>query len=353
VPGCGTVFKITPQGSLTTLHSFNWNDGAGPEVPLIQGIDGNFYGTTVAGGGLGTIFKITPSGTFTNLLYLVANDGGEPSALVQGSDGNFYGTTSSGGPNKCFCGTVFRMTPQGSLTTIHAFHYGEGGFPWAALVQAANGWLYGSTAFGPDNGGSLFRISLDGVFETIYAFSGPDGDYPDSALIQASDGNLYGATRQGGDLTCNSGLGCGTLFDISPTTGNLTTLHVFESSDGQFPMTLLQSTLGSFYGATNWGGDLACNSGYGCGTLFDLNMGLGPFVTFVSDYGRVGDTGGILGQGFTGTTGVFLNGTPASFTVVSDEYIQATVPAGAISGHVLVDTPGGILTSNAVFQVIP
>lgn len=122
VPGCGTVFKITPQGLLTTLHSFNGNDGIGPSVPLIQGRDGNFYGTTVAGGGVGNIFKITPSGTLTDLHYFEGDDGGEPSSLVQRSDGNFYGTTSPGGPNDCFCGTVFKMTPQGTVTTVHAFH---------------------------------------------------------------------------------------------------------------------------------------------------------------------------------------------------------------------------------------
>lgn len=183
-------------------------------------------------------------------------------------------------------------------------------------------------------------------------FSRGDGAEPNSALIEASDGNLYGATSEGGDLTCNSGIGCGTLFEISGGR-NLTTLHFFNASDGQSPMALLQSTLGGFFGATNAGGDLGCNTGYGCGTLFYLNMGLGPFVAFIRDYGGVGETGGILGQGFTGTTSVEINGVPASFTVTSDTLIRATVPDGATSGYVTVTTPSGILTSNVPFHVIP
>lgn len=347
VPGCGTIFKITPQGSLTTLHSFNWNDGSGPLVPLIQGRDGDFYGTTVAGGGYGNIFKITRFGVFSNLHDFVGTDGLGPSALVQGSDGNFYGTTSSGGLYGCFCGTVFKMTPQGALTTLHAFNGNDGGFPQTALLQATDGRLYGTTFLGVGAGGSLFRISLDGAFETIHAFNRLDGADPSSPLIESSNGNLYGTTNEGGDLNCNSGIGCGTLFDISPE-GSLTTLHVFEANDGQFPMGLLQSTLGSFYGLTNTGGDLACK----CGTVFDVKTGLDPFVKFVRDYGRVGETGGILGQGFIGTTTVMLNDIPVSFTVKSDTYITATVPALAKTGYVKVTTPTGVLTSNVPFRVI-
>jgi uncharacterized repeat protein (TIGR03803 family) len=115
----------------------------------------------------------------------------------------------------------------------------------------------------------------------------------------------------------------------------------------------MQATSGTLYGTTYMGGDLQCNPSHGCGTVFSLSIGLGPFVTFVRPAGKVGQTGPILGQGFTGTTSVSLNGIPASFTVVSDTYIQATVPAGAITGYAIVTTPSGTLTSNVPFRVIP
>ena len=118
---------------------------------------------------------------------------------------------------------------------------------------------------------------------------------------------------------------------------------------------LVQGTVGNFYGTTGNGGvgGDSCSLPYGCGTVFGLHVGLAPFVAFVRDSGKVGQTGGILGQGFTGTTSVSLNGTPASFTVVSDTFIRATVPAGATSGYVTVTTPSGTLTSNVPFYVIP
>ena len=147
----------------------------------------------------------------------------------------------------------------------------------------------------------------------------------------------------------------GTIFKITPQ-GVLTTLYTFCSqpncTDGANPGTaLMQSTDGNFYGTTFSGGQGGLSGEMG--TIFRLSTGLGPFVKLVRSAGKVGQSGGILGQGFTGTTGVFLNGTPANFTVVSDTYIQATVPAGGTSGFVTVDTPGGVLTSNVPFHVIP
>jgi uncharacterized repeat protein (TIGR03803 family) len=127
----------------------------------------------------------------------------------------------------------------------------------------------------------------------------------------------------------------------------LTTLHSFDIADGQGPAGLLQATNGSFYGVTQGGGTA------GDGTVFSLSTGLGPFVAFVRGSGKIGQTGGILGQGLTGTTSVAINGTSATFTVVSDTFIEATVPAGATTGYVTVTTPSGTLTSNVPFRVIP
>jgi uncharacterized repeat protein (TIGR03803 family) len=155
--GCGTVFEITPAGTLTTLHSFDWYHGASPTAGVVQASDGNFYGTTYGGGAnqyYGTVFKITPSGTLTSLYSFCGQancaDGALPYAgLVQGTDGNFYGTTLEGGANTgCSlgagsCGTVFRITPGGTLTTLHSFcaqaGCADGGNPYAGLVQASDG----------------------------------------------------------------------------------------------------------------------------------------------------------------------------------------------------------------------
>jgi hypothetical protein len=168
-------------------------------------------------------------------------------------------------------------------------------------------------------------------------------------LIQASDLNLYGTTWRGGPQKtqpCDSfGYvgGCGNVFKITAD-NRLITVHNFctevRCPDGAYPEAgLLQASSGDLYGVTQH-------------TVFRLSGGLSPFVALVESFGRVGQSGGILGQGFTGTTGVFLNGTPASFTVVSDTYIKATVPVGATSGFVTVDTPSRTLTSNVPFRVI-
>jgi uncharacterized repeat protein (TIGR03803 family) len=375
----GTVFKITPTGTLTILHSFcitqtNCSDGAVPAGSLIQAIDGDFYGTTTAGGGVGpgcligggcgTVFKMTSLGTLTTLHVFCSKgkcpDGAGPStALVQATDGNFYGTTSTGGNTRCQapygCGTVFRMNPTGKLTTIHTFcsqpDCTDGAIPLGVLVQGVDGNLYGTTE-GFGNGGTAFKITPDGTLTTIYTFCSlpgcSDGGGPVAGLIQATDGNFYGTTDGGGINGCS----CGTIFTIT-SGGVLTTLHSFDGADGSHPYgSLFQSTNGSFYGATVNGGPYSCPDDPTCGTLYSLSTGLSPFVAFVRGSSKAGQSFGILGQGFTGTTSAALNGTPMSFTVVSDTFIKATVPAGATTGYVTVATPSGTLTSNVPFHVL-
>src|SRR5439155_1191647 len=146
--GAGIAFKITPGGAMTILHAFTGGaDGANPMTSLIQATDGNLYGTTKAGGASnhGTAFKMTPAGTFTRLhSFMAGSDGLKPvGALVQGADGNFYGTTQNGGSGNR--GTVFKITPTGLTTILHSFSGGADGFePLAALVQAPNGTLFGT-----------------------------------------------------------------------------------------------------------------------------------------------------------------------------------------------------------------
>ncbi|HTU43063.1 MAG TPA: choice-of-anchor tandem repeat GloVer-containing protein [Candidatus Aquilonibacter sp.] len=360
----GAIFKIARPGGLITLYSFcslaNCADGANPEAPLVEAADGGFYGTTTNGGAngdYGTVFKITAQGTLTTLYSFCAqiycSDGEEPvGGLVQAWDGNFYGTTFSGGSDGA--GTIFKITAQGDFTSLYSFcvqpRCVDGSEPEAGLIQAIDGDFYGtSLAGGVNDEGTVFKVTINGTLITLYSFCAQtncaDGSSPAARLVQANDGNYYGTTAIGGANLL------GTVFKISGS-GHLTTLHSFDSSDGAQPSGgLLQATEGNFYGTTPLGGPFICDSD-GCGTIFSLDVGLSPFVAFVSAAGEIGQTSGILGQGFTGTTSVSLNGIPASFTVVSDSLIRATVPRGATSGYVTVTTPSGTLTSNVPFHVI-
>src|SRR5262249_29249133 len=150
----GTIFSVTPEGKLTTLYSFcaesNCTDGEAPLLnSLVQGSNGNFYGTTPTGGahGFGTVFEITPKGKLTTLHSFDGNDGQVPYAgLVRGSNGHFYGTTYSGGAYSV--GTIFEITPKGKLKTLHSFAGIDGGAPFAGLVEGSNGNFYGTTYSG-------------------------------------------------------------------------------------------------------------------------------------------------------------------------------------------------------------
>lgn len=241
----GTVFKITPAGVLTTLHDFcsqgGCLDGYLPHSAPIQAANGNLYGTTDLGGANGvggTVYKIAPSGTLTTIYNFCPQsncaDGAYPyAALIQGTDGNFYGTTLQGG-NDSSTGTVFKVTPSGTLTTLYTFYSqsncADGQLPQAGLTQASDGNFYGTTSGGGAAGvGTVFRITLRGVLTTLYSFCSlsncADGSSPYAPLVQASDGNFYGTTSGGGTA------GVGTVFRITPA-GSLTTLHIFCAQSG-------------------------------------------------------------------------------------------------------------------------
>jgi uncharacterized repeat protein (TIGR03803 family) len=351
--GCGTVFEINPAGKLTTLYNFcshtNCTDGYEPLRGLIQGTDGNFYGITLAGGvdGDGMAFKITPGGSLTTLHSFDSTDNG-PTGLVQAANGNFYGTTSFGGDLTCIapegCGTVFELTPAGKLTTLHSFNGTDGEFP-SQLLQGTSGNLYGTAYNGGAHGGggTVFEITVGGEFTTLYNFCAQhdctDGATPLAGLIEATNGNFYGTTADGG-ASAN-----GTVFELTPA-GKLTTLHSFDGTDGSYPRPgLMQATNGTFYGTTDHGGT------YGNGTVFNLSVGLGPFVETLPTSGMVGKPVVILGNNLTTATSVTFDGTEATFTVVSSTEIKTSVPSGATSGKVQVTTPSGTLTSNVNFRV--
>lgn len=367
--GGGTVFAMTFSGTLKTLYDFcllpyaACADGLHPAAPLILGADGSFYGTTEYGGnyickvnpgGCGTIFSITSEGKLAVLHRFQNTDGAGPvGPLIQAMNGYLYGTT---GPSSYDQGRVFKMSPAGELITLHAFctqpHCTDGFHPVAGVTQAADGNLYGTTADGGENDdGTVFKITAEGQYTILHSFNfSVDGAYPFGPLIQATDGNLYGTTSDGPSTYCTDG--CGTVFQIT-TDGTLTTLHTFCAevgcSDGNSPRAgLLQATNGILYGTTTEGGGLQND-----GTIFSLDMGLGPFVAFVRGAARQGQKFGILGNGLRGTNSVSLNGIPTVFTVESDTFLTATVPPGATSGYVTVATPSGTLRSNVPFQMIP
>ncbi len=268
--GFGTVFSVTPDGTFTTLHDFTGTegDGSAPTAALVQGTDGSFYGVTQYGGNnYGTAYKITADGTFT-LLHIFTNgaDGGSPFAgLVQGTDGNFYGVTNNGGANGF--GTVFQMTPTGTVTTLHAFAgAADGSGPDGALVQGTDGSFYGVTnGGGANNFGTVYNITPAGQFTVLHTFTGADGASNQAALIQAADGNFYGTTVTGGTDGTND---FGTIFSITPG-GVLKTVYVFkDAADGRYPLgALVPDGSGNLYGTTYQG---ASSNGYG--SIFKLNL---------------------------------------------------------------------------------
>jgi uncharacterized repeat protein (TIGR03803 family) len=379
----GTVFELTPSGKLTTIYNFCAQTGCADGYlpgPLVQATNGNFYGEAGVGGifngdagcpnGCGTIFEITPKGKLTTLYSFCPQDGQCPNgyfpeSVMQASNGNFYGVALWGGANGA--GTAFEMTPAGKLTALYSFcaaaNCADGGLPEAVLVQATNGNLYGTTQGYAGNQGTVFEITPSGKLTTLYNFCSQtnctDGSNPLTGLVQGTDGNLYGTTRLGG--IDNSGLcstfGCGTAFKITPG-GKLSTLYSFCSAtnctDGAYPIpALMQATSGTFYGLTDKGGaDFAgCIADGGCGDVFSLSVGLGPFVETNPTSGRAGKAVTILGSNLNGATKVSFHGTGAMFTIVSATEIKTTVPAGATTGLVEVMTPKKTLKSDVAFRV--
>jgi uncharacterized repeat protein (TIGR03803 family) len=340
----GVLFRITPGGGYTVLHEFQGGaDGALPGAPPIEGTDGGLYGTTNGSTSTpATIYKYTRSSASFSTIYQFDQAQGQlvTSPLVQATDGNLYGTAFQGGASNC--GTIFEVTTSG---TYYSFPCGQGGAnPIGPLVQATDGNFYGTTSAGGSNGlGTVVKLDKSGVVSVLHSFQGnpTDGASPFAGLVQATDGKLYGATSGGGASNV------GSLFQIT-TAGSYKLLHSLGTLTGNNPVgTLSQHTNGMLYGTTEFGG----KSGFG--TVYSLDMSLGPFVALVHYQGRVGNTARILGQGLTGTSSVTFNGVSAtSFNVLRDTYMTAVVPSGATTGPVVVTTPGGALTSNKKFRII-
>jgi uncharacterized repeat protein (TIGR03803 family) len=272
---------------LTTLYTFGpYTNGANPEAGLVQGLDGYFYGTTENGGtngDYGTVFRLSASGALFSLhSFSRGNDGASPNGLVQGRDGDFYGTTEIGGSDGDY-GTIFRISASGALTSLYSFSGGnDGANPEAGLVQGSDGYFYGTTENGGSNGGygTIFKISASGALTSLYSFSGGnDGANPEAGLVQGSDGYFYGTAADGG-----SNGGYGTVFRISAS-GGLTSLYSFSGgNDGANPNGLVQGSDGYFYGTTGSGGT---NGNYGTAFKISASGALTSFYSF---------TGGLDGQ---------------------------------------------------------
>lgn len=363
----GTVYKLTPTGTETTLHTFtNGEDGSYPYCPPIQAANGVLYATTQAQIASSTAYSITASGTFTTIHTFTGSDGQSLNCLVQGTDGNFYGSSQSGGANNL--GVIFKMTATGAVTVLHSFAGSDGAVGRWDLLQAKDGNFYGIALNGGANGaGVIYKITSAGVYTVLYNFPYAGTNqyttpFPYSGLIQATNGLLYGFTgNMGGPWAF------GSIYSFNPTTLAYTTLYNFTGgTDGGQPYgALIQHTDGLLYGTTYVGGNVSgtdyCNTVEndgelvgvgGCGTVFTENIGAKAFIRLQTTSGTVGAKVGIFGQGFSSKSVVKFNGVAAVKPVLTGTtYITATVPAGATDGFVTVTTGTSTLTSSQSFTV--
>jgi uncharacterized repeat protein (TIGR03803 family) len=308
-PAYGTVFKLTLDGTLTTLFVFTYDsttdtfpNGLSPEAALIQGSDGNYYGTTVGGGrqnggssALGTIFKMSPAGDLLGSFPVYGGlDIAFPNApLVLGTDGAFYSTSYNSGGGLA-SGGVYQFSAAGVVTVLHGFNdTPDGNVPNGGLVRGSDGNFYGTTEYGGTSHlGTAYRISQDGTYEELVSFDNSNGAQPFGQMIQATDGNFYGTTVSGGSLFN------GTVFQLTPA-GVLTTVYNFTytGSDGAQPKgTLVQGPDRRLYGTTSAGG-LS-----GLGTVFALDLGLPNTLSLMSAASVRG--GFAIDLPLTGTPGI-------------------------------------------------
>src|ERR1700680_840814 len=385
----GVVYKITPKGKLTP-YSFDGFKGANPNLPT-QGTDDNFYGTAIVGGkpacqgyqyGCGVVYKMNAAGGLTALWSFkgfYGNDGAEPvGVLVQGYDGNFYGTTYYGGTSaRCGggCGTVFKITPAGVETVLYSFTGDpDGAYPDTGLTLGTDGNFYGTTSVGGKNNyGAIFQITPAGKLTILYNFCSAtgcvDGIYPKTPIVQHTNGRFYGSTSGnslGGSVFYSLDMGLkpfARLVNWSGAVGataeilgqgftgttkvsfnekNTTAFTV--ASDTYLTVPVPAGATTGFVTVTTPGGSLKSNRKF----LVEPVI-----LSFSPTSGKVGDPVTIDGTGFTGASKVTFGGVKATFTVVNDSQITTTVPAGAKTGKIQVTTPGGTATSATDFTVTP
>ncbi|MGA2580048.1 MAG: choice-of-anchor tandem repeat GloVer-containing protein [Bryobacteraceae bacterium] len=340
-------FSLSAQGAVTTYPA---PTGFPPNI-AIQLPDGSLYGTSAAGTGHNALLQMTLRGTETVLHSFSAAEGRPFAIPVRAPDGNFYGISAEPAPhsNSSASAIVYRITPQGQLTTIAKYPDGRPDYPAGNfkeyLVLASNGLLYGTAALGGSNkAGAIFQLSLDGNYTQLYEFQDFATGIP-TFLTQASDGNLYGVAQ--GKYQFG---GPSSLFRITPA-GQFETLQVLNGLEiGTCPCWLTQGSDGLFYGTTMNGGPGSF------GTAWKWNLGLPkPLPTLsgtLPDSGAQGAKVVVWGENLLGATGVSFNGTPATtFSNISREYVVALVPTGATTGPVTVTTPNGSATTSGSFTI--
>ncbi len=366
----GTVFQMTLDGKLTVVYTFcslaSCADGATPNG-ITLGDDGNFYGTTVYGGvgdgGPGVIFKVTPDGAYTRLHAFCAEancaDGDKPFfPPVQGNDGNFYGVAGSGGT--LGGGVFYKVTASGKYSVLYNFcnfqnsSCLDGGYP-NAIAKDADGNFVGTAIGGTSGYGVIFKITPTGQYTVLHNFA-PNGNMggPQTPLTLGSDGNLYGTFNGSGSGTWGP-FGRGGIYEVT-SKGGFKLLYSFCpscNSSGFSPLDpVFQGTDGNFYGTTAFGGIGGWKGeAYGFGTVFQFSNNLGPFAQTVPAAGKSGKSVLILGYGLIGSSSVTFNGMAAAFKVESDTCIRATVPSGATTGTVSVVTASGTLNGSPQFIV--
>lgn len=376
----GRVYKLTPAGVYSSLYSFigGPTDVQNPHG-LIQGSDGNLWGMGDQGGavaGSGGVFKITPAGKET-LVYSFqgGTDGQNPyTSLIQGSDGNYYGTTEGNGGSNF--GTVFKLTPTGVETVLFNFpNQTLGAFPRLPLTQGPDGLLYGiatDCAGGGCGQAGLFDITTRGVYTNLYLYpiiGGNNNSLPYSPLLLSTNGTLYSVTEGGGSSQV------GTFYSLSTTYSPFISVVNLSSAKegakvgilgqgftqasvvkfGGTAATTRTLTGSTFILATVPAGALTGTVTVTTGTktlTAPKQFKVTPtIVSFSPPSGPVGTVVTITGTGLTQATKVTFNKVSATFTVNSDTQITATVPATATTGKIAVTTKGGMASSATTFTV--
>jgi uncharacterized repeat protein (TIGR03803 family) len=370
----GVIYSVTSTGTFTVLHTFAGPDGSNPSAQLAVGSDGNLYGGTQSGGtnNDGVLFRITPEGTYTVLHNLAGTDGnGILSGLTLASDGNLYGVTYDGGTDNQ--GVIFKLTNSGVYTVIYnILNPYTGGI--TKLAQATDGKLYGLLGEG---NGWIYSVTTSGTFTILHEFcqqtNCTDGANPGTPLVQSTDGKFYSVTSHGGD-TSQCQLGCGVFYSLDMGLAPFASLvstsgeegakigilgQGFSSSSvvkfGGTEATTVTRSATTFLTATvpaaALTGAVTVTTGSTTLTSSQTFKVTPTMASFSPPSGPVGQLVTINGTGLTQATKVTFNKTSASFTVVSDIEITATVPAGATTGKIVVTTKGGGATSATSFTV--
>ncbi len=346
-PGVGTIFRMDATGAVTVLHVFPYSIGGGSSQPgpIVQGADGALYGSALGAYGTtaigGYIYRFDPvTGDFRHLHDFVGSDGAIPTGpLFQARDGFFYGTTNQGGLWNS--GVIFKVDVLGHFVLLHSLsplYPGEGSEPKGGVIQASDGFFYGTTEQG-GYGGEIFRMDTTGNFTVLHRFDSyfSDGGRPRSGLIEGRDGFLYGTASSGGQPVTASRYGVVYRMDKA---GTVTVLHTFTGPDGREPWAALaQGADGQLYGSTVVGG------GFGLGVLFRVDPAApAPLPTLtgltLAPFGVVG------GQSSTGTvtlggpapSGGAIVALASSNSSVASVPATVTVPGGATSASFIVST---------------